>query len=107
MDIKKLWEKIADAFDMLSEKLMLRDLYHKYGKYLLPATAGLIIVAMFTSALILDKGAATEAAAELVELAETLGKDRVKEFKKLQETALRKSKRQMPWRKQKKRSPSM
>ncbi|MBP3941413.1 MAG: peptidoglycan-binding protein [Christensenellaceae bacterium] len=56
--LKDIWEKTADAFSGLSEKLMLKELYQKYGKYLLPATAGLIIVAMFTSALILDKGAA-------------------------------------------------
>ncbi len=64
-----------------------KRLFESQGKKIVDAANREIQIALDAGAVDVAFAATNDAAAELVELAETLGKDRVKEFKKFQETA--------------------
>lgn len=64
-----------------------KRLFESQGKKIVDAANREIQTALDAGATDVAFAATNDAAAELVELAETLGKDRVEEFKKLQETA--------------------
>lgn len=70
-----------------------KRLFESQGKKIVDAANREIQLALDAGATDVAFAATNDAAAELVELAETLGKDRVKEFKKLQETARKASRR--------------
>lgn len=64
-----------------------KRLFESQGKKIVDAANREIQIALDAGATDVAFAATNDAAAELVELAETLGKDRLKEFKKFQETA--------------------
>lgn len=70
-----------------------KRLFESQGKKIVDAANREIQIALDAGAVDVAFAATNDAAAELVELAETLGKDRVEEFKKFQETT-----RQASWR---------
>ena len=70
-----------------------KRLFESQGKKIVDAANREIQTALDAGATDVAFAATNDAAAELVELAETLGKDRVKEFKKFQETARKASRR--------------
>lgn len=70
-----------------------KRLFESQGKKIVDAANREIQIALDAGAVDVAFAATNDAAAELVELAETLGKDRVKEFKKFQEKARKASRR--------------
>lgn len=70
-----------------------KRLFESQGKKIVDAANREIQIALDAGATDVAFAATNDAAAELVELAETLGKDRVEEFKKFQETARKASRR--------------